>query len=44
MILQLPLSKPEINSRDLRQVSLGAQSIFESNSLFVEWWTYNDRQ
>ena len=35
MILQLPLSKPEINSRDLRQVSLGAQSIFESNECIL---------
>ena len=31
MILQLPLSSPQINSRDLNQVLLGAQSVFNLN-------------
>ena len=30
MILQLPLSKTEINSRDLEQVLLGANEIFKT--------------
>ena len=35
MILQLPLSNPEINSRDLRQVLLGAQSVFNDNKCLL---------
>ncbi|MDC1022998.1 selenide, water dikinase SelD [Alphaproteobacteria bacterium] len=32
MILQLPLSRPNINSRDLEQVSLGAKEIFDKHN------------
>ena len=32
MILQLPLSRPDINSRDLEQVSLGAKEIFDKHN------------
>ena len=35
MILQLPLSESNINSRDLRQVLLGAQSVFNDNKCLL---------